>query len=359
MRRVVTEGGPTTAEAHRAWSSFDREGLVRQAALTRPEVTLIPSDPVDGMWVTAAATLVQGPRRHVGFSTAHEVDDRLVARAVGEAVERTLWWEALHAPHPPDVPAVTVDGRNDLTTVGAQVIRGWRPGDAGPFLAEATTTGSAVHDSPAEAVARAAREVVERGTVLRLFHARTLGTPQDVSSRDDLPGARLRAWRHEPSGVVTAAALTPGSAPRLSMGAVAATRDDPTHVAVGKCLAEIAQVRAYARHVARGRPAGVPMEAVTDTDSRILFWSTCAPDLAVRVWDELVDGRPADVGLADLPSELALVDAAVVHLADGTVQYYARAAETTKPYAVHRSDREHEVWRTTRAATPFAPVPLL
>lgn len=356
--------------ADEAWRSFERVGPLRSMELPRPAVTVIPGDPVDGRWVTVAATIDTSGRRHLGFATSRSYSERLAVRAVAEAVERTVWWQAAHSVHPAIVPAVPLDSPSEVVSVNAQVLRGWTATDGEPFLADAVTTGSAVHDSPAEAVLRGAREVRERATVLRLFHRRGLGTPVDVGRwRTWLPGTQLAAWHHTASGLVTAVALSPDAAPRLSLGATVMPPGGDPDTAVEKCLEEIAQTRPYARYLVSRRPAQpVPdRHSLTGTESRILFWSACPPDDALRVWEELHRGAGGSGEEAEVSGRTALVDTAVVRLDGGTgggidggtEMFYARVADVSRAYAVHRSEREKGIWGALAEPTPFAPVPLL
>lgn len=359
----MTGSRPTSRDAEEAWTTFSGLGRLRSVDLPCPSVTVIPGDPVDGRWVTVAAAIETAGRRHHGFATARRYEERLAIRAVAEAVERTVWWQTAHATHPPTVDAVPLDSPDEVVPVGAQVLRGWAAGDGEPFLADAVTTGSAVHDVPGEAVERGAREVEERATLVRLFHMRDLGASVDVERwRTWLPGTEIAAWHDVASGLVTAVALSPDAAPRLSLGATVVSAGCSPDDAVAKCLEEIAQTRPYARHLVNRRPADsvAAGDSLAGTESRILFWAAGPRDDALRVWDELHAGAGESGEEAGMRGRTALVDAVAVRLEGGfEMMTYARVADVSRPYAVHRSEHEKRLWRALRAPTPFAPVPLL
>ncbi|VBA43654.1 hypothetical protein LAUMK191_05186 [Mycobacterium attenuatum] len=236
---------------------------VRRAAYEVESVRFAPSDPPDGAWYTAIArcSVVDERGRSetaLGYASDVTTNQQVVDRAVSEGVERATA-RLIH--------------RDD------------------PAAAYKTTTGSAVHRTPGQALTHARRELIGSLLFIRRFHDRDMGTKLPEARLPFAPrSAEVTAWMDPALQYIFCAVLQVDATPKLAM-TVRDCSDVPWQRARELSVLEILQPRPWVRHHLAGGSQDDPphledMEIRTVAD-RAVYWSRIESRSAIATYREL------------------------------------------------------------------------
>lgn len=370
---------PTIAK--QAWKQYTANVDVPTVTLGVSRLVSIRSDPADGRWFTCMAEVSLCGDTFQGFATGRSLTGNLRWRAIGEAVERAVW--SVGVANPPVVPIIGLLERESVATGGSMrspairlgdssgvtehvprdFISGPRPSDDGPARAESSTTGSAVHQSPQQAVVSGAYEVLERTASVSGFHRRYLGKLVSLPAGFcDIEGSvEIACWYDIRTGLVSVALFGERAVPRVAMSArIAHDRDIVT--AATHCLGEIVQSRAWIRRQARTSNAVDSYQQIFEPETRAQYWCSVPPAEAHQVIRELLGNSdcgpsvgPAIAG----PADLYLAAAAEIKANGGDTLWYARVVGPEYAYCFHSGDAEFAAFGPSAPRRTFQPHPFI
>ncbi|HET6734816.1 hypothetical protein [Mycobacterium sp.] len=300
-------------------------------------VRFAPSDPPDGNYYTAIARCVVsdhlGRVEAFGYASDVEPNQEVVDRAISEGVERAI---------------VVLLHQSDTAAN------------------EKTTTGSAVHKTPEQALAGARRELFASFEFVTRFHKRDMGFRlPEVPFAFTPRSAEVTGWIDPAQKLVFAAMLDPDATPRLSMTVRSATGVGWSR-ALELSVLEILQPRPWIRHTVARFGDGQGRTEVRSAEERAVYWSTIDSEIASGVYRELVTAAamstPED---RETSTEAVIGDDSltkvVTRLAldgDHGPLHFARVVDPVIDGRYVTSELEREkFWRD--GATTFHPHPLI
>lgn len=233
---------------------------LRGATYQVGSVRFAPSDPPDGNYYTAIAKCSVSDQRGraqeaFGYASDLEPNQEVVDRAVSEGVERAV--------------VLLLHQDDDAAN-------------------EKSTTGSAVHRTPEQALAGARRELNASLEFITRFHKRDMGFRlPDVPLGFTPRSAEVTAWIDPAQKLVFAAVLDADSTPRLGMTVRSTSALEWTR-ALELSVLEILQPRPWIRHTVSRFGDGREGVEVRSAEKRAIYWSTIDSETARGIYRELV-----------------------------------------------------------------------